>query len=57
MRVRSLRFHYFTLTGDEEELEWETRAIEEFYTIWEGEHLPILAQHPVPRYQVLLVGL
>ena len=54
MRVRSLRFHYFTLTGDEEELEWETRAIEEFYTIWEGEHLPILAQHPVPRYQVLL---
>ena len=53
VRVRSLRFHYFNLTQNEEELSWEIKAIEEFYEIWEGEPLPILNHHPVASYQVV----
>ena len=53
VRVRSLRFHYFSLTQDEEELGWEIKTIEEFYDIWEGEELTILDYHPVPGYKVV----
>ena len=53
VRVRSLRFHYFSLTQDEEELGWEIKTIEEFYDIWEGEELTILDYHPVPVYKVV----
>ena len=53
VRVRSLRFHYFTLTRDEEELSWEIKAIEEFYEIWGCDDIPILDHHPVQKYQVV----
>ena len=53
VRVRSLRFHFWTMVQDEEELEWEMRTIEEFYIIWEGEPLPILDHHPVTGYKVV----
>ena len=53
VRVRSLRFHYFTLTNDEEELTWEMKAIEEFYVIWGSDNIPILDHHPVHKYQVV----
>ena len=53
VRVRSLRFHYFSLIQDEEELGWEIQTIEEFYDIWEGEELPILDYHPVTGYKIV----
>ena len=53
VRVRSLRFHYFSLIHDEEELGWEIKTIEEFYDIWEGEELPILEHHPVTGYKIV----
>ena len=53
VRVRSLRFHYFSLIQDEEELGWEIQTIEEFYDIWEGEELPILDHHPVTGYKII----
>ena len=51
--MRSLRFHFFSLTQNEEELGWEIKTIEEFYDIWEGEELPILDHHPVTGYQIV----
>ena len=53
VRVRSLRFHYFSLTNDEEELSWEIKTIEEFYEIWGSDNNPILGHHPVHKYQVV----
>ena len=53
VRVRSLRFHYFTLSRDEEELCWEIKTIEEFYEIWGCDDIPSLDHHPVHHYQVV----
>ena len=53
VRVRSLRFHYFTLTNHEEELSWEIKTIEEFYEIWGSDNNHILVHHPVHKYQVV----
>jgi len=53
VRVRSLRFHFFMLTQNEEELGWEIKTIEEFYEIWEGESFPVLDHHPIQKYPIV----
>ena len=52
MRVRSLRFHWFSLKEDEEELEWEVGALQLLYEQAEGGlQLP---PHPAgPHYQLV----
>ena len=47
MRIRSLRFHYFMLIGDDEEVELETRYLFDLY-----EQFPeVVVHHPITLYK------
>eukprot|EP00090_Calanus_glacialis_P013101 TRINITY_DN21726_c0_g1_i3.p1 TRINITY_DN21726_c0_g1~~TRINITY_DN21726_c0_g1_i3.p1 ORF type:complete len:2006 (+),score=827.87 TRINITY_DN21726_c0_g1_i3:94-6111(+) len=49
VRIRSLRFHYFMLIGDEEEVEWETRYLTDLY-----EQFPeVVVYHPITQYKMV----
>ena len=49
VRIRSLRFHYFMLIGDEEEVEWETRYLTDLY----GQFPEVVVYHPITQYKMV----
>jgi len=49
IRIRSLRFHYYMLIGDDEEVEWETHYLTDLYE----EHPEARVPHPIKQYNVV----
>ena len=49
VRIRSLRFHYFMLIGDEEEVEWEIRYLTDLYK----QFPEVVVYHPITQYKMV----
>ena len=49
IRIRSLRFHYYMMIGDDEEVEWEIRYLTDIYE----EHPDVEVVHPITQYKMV----